>query len=342
MEKKPIAKMTVFFVITTVVAAALSVILVIKYRNVTKEMDAQEQDNEKTVEALQREIEDSDGIKDRIKESLEQGETPLNMLRDIYSDDVVYNYDGKYFFVPIIDNIPKNKFSPGDFKFDDKGELGYYKNGRQASHKGIDVSKYQGDIDWDAVAGDGVEFAIIRLGYRGYGTGAIQLDESFNANMEGAIKAGIDVGVYFFSQAVTEEEAEEEADFVLKNIKQYKITCPVVFDTEEVAEEGGRMKDISADKLTDITIEFLDKVGDAGYTPMVYANLKWFVANLDMERLADYEKWFASYTTPFYFPYEISMWQYSDKGKVNGIEGNVDMNISFKEWGKKTTPKTEL
>lgn len=342
MEKKPIAKMTVFFVITTILAAACSVALVIKNKNITKEMNAQEQNNEKTVEALQREIEDSDGIKDRIKESLEQGETPLNMLRNIYSDDVVYNYDGKYYFVPIIDNIPKSKLNPGDFKFNDDGELEYLKNGKAVSHKGIDVSKYQGNIDWEAVAEDGVEFAIIRLGYRGYGTGAIQLDESFETNMEGALKAGIDVGVYFFSQAISEKEAEEEANFVIENIKPYKITCPVVFDTEEVAGEEGRMKEISSDKLTDISIKFLDTVEEEGYTPMIYANLKWYIANLDIERLVDYEKWFASYTTPYYFPYEISMWQYTDQGKVNGIEGSVDMNISFKEWGKKESSKTNI
>lgn len=341
MEKKPIAKMTVFFVITTILAAAFSVALFIKYNNITKEMSAQEHTNEKAVEALQRELEDSDGIKDRIKESLEQGETPLNMLRNIYSDDVVYNYDGKYYFVPIIDSIPKSKLNPGDFKFNDDGELEYYKNGKVTSHKGIDVSKYQGNIDWKAVKEDGVEFAIIRLGYRGYGTGAIQLDESFDTNMEEALKAGIDVGVYFFSQAISEEEAVEEAEFVLEHIKPYKVTAPVVFDTEEVAEEG-RMKDISSEKLTDISVKFLDTIGEEGYTPMIYANLKWFISNLDMERLADYEKWFASYTTPYYFPYEISMWQYTDRGTVNGIEGSVDMNISFKEWGKNKSSKDDI
>ena len=335
MEKKQSAKLTVFFVITTIIAMACSVVIFIKYKEKTDELSLNRQDNKEAVEALQREVQDAGGVKDRIKESLEQGETPLNMLRDIYSDDVVYNYDGKYYFVPIIKDIPQSKLSPGDFKFNDKGELEYFKDGKVASHKGIDVSKYQGKIDWEAVKEDGVEYAIIRLGYRGYGTGAIQLDESFNENIEGALKAGIDVGVYFFSQAISEEEAKEEAEFVLENIKPYKVTYPIVFDTEEVAGEEGRMNKISKDELTDIAIAFLDTVEKEGYTPMIYANLKWFVANLDLERLADYEKWFASYTTPYCFPYEISMWQYTDKGSVNGITGGVDMNISFKEWGKK-------
>lgn len=334
MEKKTSGKMAVFFAITTILAVACCIAVVIKYKSLSEQMSTQDLDNEKTVEALQQEIEESDGvkIKNRIKESLEKGETPLNMLRDIYSDHVVYNYDGKYYFVPVIEDIPLSDLKVEDFEFNEQGELEYFEDGKVVSHKGIDVSKYQGTIDWEAVAEDGVEYAIIRLGYRGYGTGVIQLDEAFQTNMEGAIDAGIDVGVYFFSQAITEKEAKEEADFVIENLKPYKLQCPVVFDTEEIAGENGRMNKLSVDELTDISIEFLDRIEEAGYTPMIYANLKWFVSNLDMERLADYEKWFASYTTPYYFPYEISMWQYTDKGSVNGINGSVDMNISFKEW----------
>lgn len=291
-------------------------------------------DNEEVVAALQQEIDESDGTKLRkkIMESLESGETPLNMLRKIYPDHVVYNYAGRFCFSPIDKSVPLNDFDAEDFKRNEKGELEYIKDGEVASYKGIDVSKYQGEIDWDAVADDGVNFVIIRVGYRGYGTGEIVLDESFEKNVKGATKAGLDVGVYFFSQAINEEEAKEEALFVIENIKKYKITGPVVFDTEEVASGEGRMKDITSDKLTDIAVEFLETIDKKGYTPMVYANLKWFVSNLDMSRLGDYEKWFASYTTPFYFPYEISMWQYSDSGSVDGIQGNVDMNISFKKW----------
>ncbi|MGN9017734.1 glycoside hydrolase family 25 protein [Lachnospiraceae bacterium HCP1S3_C3] len=325
---------TAFFVILSIVLMAGCGFIGYKYLEISKELGQHDKENEAAVAALQQEVEESDGtkLKKKIQESLENGETPLKMLRDIYSDHVVYSYGGKFYFAPINKNVPLNDFNADDFQRNDKGELEYIKEGKTASYKGIDVSKYQGSIDWKAVAEDGVDYAIIRIGYRGYGTGEIVLDEAFENNVKGALDAGLDVGVYFFSQAIDEKEAAEEAKFVLDNIKAYKINGPVVFDTEEVASGEGRMKDISSDKLTDITIKFMETVKKKGYTPMIYANLQWFVSNLDISRLGNYEKWFASYTTPFYFPYEISMWQYSDAGSVNGIKGNVDMNISFKKW----------
>lgn len=325
---------TAFFAGLSLILLAACIFVVYRYINLSNKLKDHDRKGEEAVEVLQQELNESEGtkLKKRIMESLESGETPLNMLRDIYSDSVVYSADGKFYFVDIDKSVPLNDFNPDDFKRNEDGELEYIKDGEVSSCKGIDVSKYQGDIDWEKVAADGVDYAIIRIGYRGYGTGEIVLDESFEKNVEGALDAGIDAGVYFFSQAISEDEAVQEAEFVLDKIKKYKINGPVVFDTEEVASGEGRMKDISRDKLTDIAVKFLETVKKKGYTPMIYANLKWFVANLDISRLGDYEKWFAAYTTPFYFPYEISMWQYTDAGTVDGIQGNVDMNISFRKW----------
>ncbi len=336
MDKKRISFFTVLMTILFVAAAAASGFLYLKNQELSKQMDEQKIKDDEAVETLQRELDESDGmkLKKKIIESMEAGKTPVEMLRDVYDDYVVYVYGGKYHFEKIDKTLPLNELNPEDFKFNDEGDLEYYQNGKVKSHKGIDISKYQGAVDWEAVAGSGVEYVIIRLGYRGYGTGAIQLDESYEENIKGALKAGLDVGVYFFSQAVNEKEAEEEAEFVLENIKPYKINGPVIFDTEEVAGANGRINNITKEELTDITIRFLDTIEDNGYDTMIYANLNWFMEKLDMSKIKEYDKWFAAYTTPLYFPYEIAMWQYTDTGSVPGITGNVDVNISFKTWDK--------
>ena len=214
----------------------------------------------------------------------------------------------------------------------DNGFVEYVENGTVVSHKGIDVSKHQGEIDWAQVAADGIEFAFIRVGNRGYGTGAIVEDPQFAANIVGASTNGIKVGVYFFSQAITVEEAQEEAKFVLDKIAPYKITCPVVLDVEKVSDSEARMNKISKEQRTANTIAFLEAIEAAGYKSMLYHNMEMGTLMLDMTQLEDYEKWFAYYNKDIYYPYEFGVWQYSDKGKVNGINTNVDLNISFHLW----------
>ena len=243
---------------------------------------------------------------------------------------IIYE-DNKFLFVPVDDSLKKNDIDNDKLKVLENGEIEYTEE-NAVSVKGIDVSKYQGDIEWKKVASDGVEFAIIRLGYRGYGTGEIMLDEKAKKNMKEASEVGIKVGVYFFSQAINEKEAKEEAEFVIENIKGYDIDYPIVFDTEDVINDDARANDLSVDDRTIIAKTFCDYIKDCGYTPVIYANLRWFNLALNMKELEEYDKWYAYYDEKIYFPYKISMWQYSENGKVNGIEGAVDMNISFKEW----------
>ena len=180
---------------------------------------------------------------------------------------------------------------------------------------------------WDKVKADGVEFAIIRIAYRGYGSGEIVTDEQAVANIKNATKAGVKVGVYFFSQAINEKEAEEEAEYVIDIIDKYKIEYPIVFDMEEINGDTARTDKLTKEEKTDIAIAFCEKVKEEKYTPMVYANIKWFAGYYDMKRLEAYDKWFAYYDDTLYFPYKIKMWQYTDSGKVDGIAGNVDLNI---------------
>lgn len=274
------------------------------------------------------------GVKKEIRDYMENGMGTISMLRKIYPENIVVYDSNKYLFLPVCKNVPKSEIKQDNIKVLENGEVQYVNGDKVVSHKGIDVSKYQGTIDWQKVAADGVEFAIIRVGYRGYGTGAMAQDESFLTNIDGATKAGIKVGVYFFSQAISEKEAEEEADFILNLVKGYKLDYPIVFDTEDVPNEEARTEELSPDELTNITIAFCNRIKKAGYKPVIYAGLRWFSMSLDMSKLNDFEKWYAYYDTNYYFPYKISMWQYSENGSVNGINGKVDMNISFKDWSK--------
>ena len=256
----------------------------------------------------------------------------LTMLRYFFPENLVYYDTGGYVFAPILDTVKKHQLADENFHVNDRNEVEYIENGAVTSHKGIDVSKYQGDIDWQAVKADGVEYAFVRLGLRGYGSGKLVLDENFAANMQGASEAGIMTGAYFFTQAISVEEAQEEAAFVIENLAEYDVPYPVVFDVEMIVGDDGRANKLTMQERTDITIAFCEAVKAAGYTPMIYGNIKCFTKLLDMTRLEDYEKWYAYYDTSMYFPYEVSVWQYTEKGTVNGIEGKVDLNIAYKQW----------
>ena len=227
-----------------------------------------------------------------------------------------------------IKGVDRNRYDPQAFTQEENGWITYEKNGRKAL-TGIDVSVYQGDIDWEAVAQSGVEFAIIRLGYRGYSQGAIQLDRNFEQNMRGALEAGLDVGVYFFSQATTVLEAEEEADFVLENLRGYPITFPVVFDWEFVTADQARTHEMEGEALTDCVLAFCELVATAGYTPMVYFNqdIGYFYYQLD--ELDQYPFWLAEYDSKPDFFYDFEIWQYTHTGTVPGIQGSVDLNLAF-------------
>lgn len=195
---------------------------------------------------------------------------------------------------------------------------------------GVDVSVFQGDIDWEQVKAAGYEFAILRIGYRGYGEeGTLNADEKFEQNLENARKAGIDVGVYFFSQAVNEEEAKEEADFVLEHLKGQELQMPVVYDPEHILEDEARTDGVTGEQFTQNAKVFCKEIEEAGYDAMIYSNMLWEAYELDLEKLLDYPVWYADYEELPQTPYRFSMWQYSSTGSVTGIEGNVDLNIQL-------------
>ncbi len=267
-----------------------------------------------------------------IRVQLADGQSTLETLRPLYPDDVVLVSGGKYHFVPIRRDLAQHGYLQENLQVLENGRFQYMENGQVVSHMGIDVSKYQGKIDWEKVAADGVEFVFLRLGLRGYESGKLVEDETFQANIQGALAHGIKVGVYFFSQAITVEEAIEEANFVLERIAPYKIECPVVFDVEKVNSSTARMNQLTPQQRTDVTIAFLDTIQAAGYKPMFYHNMETALLLLELDRLEGYERWFAYYGEELYYPYAYGVWQYTEKGRVNGIGGEVDMNIAFKMW----------
>ena len=191
---------------------------------------------------------------------------------------------------------------------------------------GIDVSKWNGTIDWNAVKNSGINYVIIRCGYRGSSQGTLIEDPKFTSNMKGATDAGLKVGVYFFTQAVDEREAVEEASMVISQIKNYKISYPVFLDVEA---SGGRADTISKDTRTAVCKAFCQTIQNAGYTAGIYANKTWLENKLDAGALSAYKIWLAQYASAPTYAGKYDLWQYRANGKVTGISGDVDMNLSY-------------
>lgn len=235
--------------------------------------------------------------------------------------------------VPINYDLKMQSYDEDKFFAD--GDRIYYGDAELDPRYGIDVSQHQYDINWQRVANDGVDFAIIRVGYRGYTKGSLNMDPYFEQNIKGALAAGIDVGVYFFSQAINEKEAVEEAEYLLEAIKGYDISYPIVFDWEPQHYAGSRTDSYDGKVVTDCAIAFMERIEKAGYTPMMYYNKTMAYLKLDLERLEGYPTWLAQYAVdaPDYI-YHFDMWQYGCAASIDGISGDVDVNISFVDFAK--------
>ena len=218
--------------------------------------------------------------------------------------------------------IEKNPYGPWDFQYDGK----YLTCLAGQSVLGIDVSSHQQEVDWKQVADAGIRFVMLRVGYRGYETGEIQPDAMAQKNYLGAKQAGLKIGAYFFSQAVSESEAIEEAEFVLTSIKDWQLDMPVVYDWEYIDAEA-RTGQMDARAVTDYTLAFCRRIETAGYQPMIYFNRHQAQDFLYLEELTDYPFWLAMYSDRMTYPNKVDMWQYTDQGRVPGVEGNVDINL---------------
>ncbi|NLL77717.1 MAG: hypothetical protein GX235_10820 [Clostridiales bacterium] len=214
-------------------------------------------------------------------------------------------------------------------------KMAYFQDGKSISYLGADVSKYNGEVDFASLKDAGIDFVMIRLGARGYGSGQIMLDEKFADNIKKASEAGLDIGIYFFSQAITTDEAVEEANFVIQNLGDYKITYPIAFDMEYVKNDTARIEALSRDQKTSVTKAFLDTIKNAGHKPMIYGTKEWLIKQIDLTKLTAYDVWLAQHEDVPDYPYQFQMWQYTLEGKASGVTGEIDLNISFVDYSEK-------
>lgn len=234
--------------------------------------------------------------------------------------------------VAIDETIPVCTHDPELYSMDECGIMSY--NDPDVScYLGVDVSSWQYDIDWNTLREEGVYFAFIRAGYRGYESGALNTDSNFEKNIQGALDAGIKVGVYFFSQALNAEEAEEEALYVLNLIQGYDITFPVVFDWELVSSSTARTNGMETEALCEAANAFCHTVEQAGYIPMIYSNQSVSLLYYDLSRIQAYDFWYAEYKEKPTYYYDYDIWQYGATAHLQGVShANVDVNISFVDY----------
>ena len=252
-----------------------------------------------------------------------------------FAEEITTEYKSPYAtdvngeLVPVHDDVDESALDPTLFYLDENGRMKYADTSR-GTLTGIDVSVFQGDINWTAVAADGIDFVILRIGYRGYGQkGIMEIDNNFYKNYDGAVSAGLKVGVYFYSQAVTPYEAREEAQFVLAALGNRPLDFPIVYDWEYVDNPSARTANMTSDEITACAVNFCDEIIKASHEVMIYFNREIGYFEYNLADISEYDFWLAEYDDYPTFIYKFNMWQYTDSGKVNGINSPVDMNICF-------------
>ena len=256
---------------------------------------------------------------------------------DKYSKDeyiAVTDEKGNKRYYEISGDIAKNDYDLENSLVNENGFLSYKDNKREAI-RGVDLSKYNGDVDFGKLKDNGIRFAMLRLGSRGYGTGKITLDEKFVEYAQNAQVAGIQIGAYFYSQAVNETEAVEEANYIVGAVSGFGVKYPIAIDIEKVEGDEARTDKLTTEERTAVVKMFCDAVKGYGYKPVIYATTDMLVTGLDLKELADYDVWLADYDIPTDYPYRFSMWQYNKKGRIDGITGDIDLDLSFIDYEQK-------
>jgi len=236
--------------------------------------------------------------------------------------------DGTEQWVMINAYIPKHNYDFVGLVYQEPA-MRYYDNGTSISHLGIHVNKSSGAVNFAKLKSAGVEYVIIRMGMRGYQNGQLSVDDYFETYLEEAERAGLDIGLSFYSQAVTQEEAFEEAEFLLTTIGEHKITYPIVFDMELVSNDVSRVEKLNKITLTSIADTFCSAIKGAGFTPMIYGSKYWLLRRIDLTKLGDYDIWLSQEADVPDYPYKFAMWEYTKEGKIQGVDGNAALSISF-------------
>ena len=264
-----------------------------------------------------------------IQSSFESGNSTISMLRDLFPGDLVVMWEGRYYFYPVDRNLQMNPFSATDFKLIENGGMEYIgDNPGVKVNRGVDVSSLNGEIDWTKVSEDRIAFAMIRAAVRN-SDGELEQDELFEENMKGAKSVGIRTGCYVDLDAAAEEDAEKIADFVLSNLgmTQQEMGAPIAVRVQ-IPDNSSSLSGHTREEWTQGVRAFCSRIRKAGYEPVIYANTAGFHMLLNMNELEEYDKWIADYGDYLYFPYKFRCWQYSLKGTVNGIEGDVALDLS--------------
>ena len=238
--------------------------------------------------------------------------------------NIMFRHDYTYEHVDDLLDLPRTLIN-NDYLY--KDEYMHYEDDRYYSITGIDVSSHQKDIDFNKVKEAGISFVYIRCGYRGYSEGIIHEDSYFKKNYEAAKKAGLMIGVYFFSQAIDEKEAIDEAYFVRDMIKGLDIDLSVAYDLESIDYDESRIDDLEIEEKTSCAMAFASKIEEFGYQPMIYTNLEWANNHYDLKQIMNYDIWYAQYNDKPDFPYQYTIWQYTDKGSIYGITVETDVNM---------------
>ena len=288
-----------------------------------KEKSEKDKDSDKKTDDKKTDDKTDEESKDKKEDPSEDGKHTKVILRD-----------GTVEWVAISSYLTKNNYDLTKFVIKDN-ILRYEDDGKNKSFFGVDISRYQKTVDFYQLKDAGVDFVMLRVGGRGYNSGAITIDEYFAENIKKATDAGLGIGLYFYSQAVTVDEAVEEANTVLNSIGEYKITYPIAFDMEFVENDNSRIEPLSKADKTNIAIAYMDKISNAGYRPMLYGNKEWLIKEVDLTKLSGYEVWLSQPGDLPDYPYKFSMWQYSTSGKINGITGDADLNICFLDYSNK-------
>lgn len=245
----------------------------------------------------------------------------------------VTHSDGTKEWVDLSDDIERNDYNYDNLKYQNP-TMNYYEEGKLVSKCGADISANQGEVDFAKLKKAGCDFVMIKIGARGYSSGNIVFDKNYKDNLKAAKKAGLDIGVYFCSQAVNKSEAREEADELLDAIEDYDVRYPIAFVMETVDGDMARIEALDTDARTTIARAFLDRVEDSGYTAMLYGDKEWLLTMVDMGRLSDYDVWYAQDSKKPDYPYEFGMWQYDSGISINGVSGKVAMSMSFTDYSR--------
>lgn len=231
-------------------------------------------------------------------------------------------------YYEILSSVDKNPYDLENNLVTDNGAL-QYKDGNKVSSKGVDLSKYNGTVDFVKLKECGIDYAMLRLGSRGYGTGLITLDEKFVEYAQNAALNNISIGAYFYSQAITEAEAIEEANYIVGAVGTFMLKYPIAIDIEKVTDDDARTDNLTTKQRTAVVKAFCDTVKSFGYKPCIYADRDMLISGLNLEDLDGYDIWLSDDNIPTDFPYKFTMWQYTDSGRIDGITGNVDMDLCF-------------